>query len=568
MSASVSVALAPPAARILIEPGRGWCEVADGAARLWFAGHLYEPARAGEAAARELLATLRRADAANDAAVARILRGLHGHFAFVTALDDGTVVAAVDRVQSVPLFLGQREGGTLIAARARVLAEALGVGPAEIDPDAALAFAMGGFTIGAATLYRPIRALMDGEFAICRPGDVAPAPTRYYAYRPWRAEPVARDAAARGLRETILGLLETVRDSLGGRPVVVPLSGGLDSRLMVAGLAHLGHRDVTCVSYGQPGNHEAETARRVAERLGLRWIFAPRTLADMRAYFAGEDHRDYQRFADTFQSVPTEQDAATFSGLARALPDGAVVINGQSGDYITGGHVARSLVATLGDAPDERLWAAMVDKHFSLWPDLKTPERLAAIAAQLRADLVARGAPVDAGAPAWALYEASEYGNRQVKHVIQGQRVYDRLGFDWRMPLWDDAFVDFWERMPLEHKRGQNLYRETLIEADWGGVWSDIPAPAPRTVVPRWIRPLRLAGKALCAPCGRAAWHRFERRFLQYRMDVLCLYAAIPYGRIALDKRDGASVMSWINEVYLAAKGLDGAGRLRPPAAS
>jgi hypothetical protein len=75
-------------------------------------------------------------------------------------------------------------------------------------------------------------------------------------------------------------------------------------------------------------------------------------------------------------------------------------------------------------------------------------------------------------------------------------------------------------------------------------------------------------GKALCAPRGRAAWHRFERRFLQYRMDVLCLYAAIPYRRIALDKRDGASVMSWINEVYLAAKGLDGAGRLRPPAAS
>jgi asparagine synthase (glutamine-hydrolysing) len=58
---------------------------------------------------------------------------------------------------------------------------------------------------------------------------------------------------------------------------VVPLSGGLDSRIIVAMLKRLGVEDVICFTYGKKGNREAEISRQVAEALGYRWYFVEYT---------------------------------------------------------------------------------------------------------------------------------------------------------------------------------------------------------------------------------------------------------------------------------------------------
>jgi asparagine synthase (glutamine-hydrolysing) len=46
-----------------------------------------------------------------------------------------------------------------------------------------------------------------------------------------------------------------------GKTLVVPLSGGLDSRIIVAKLKRLGANDVICVSYGRKGCRESEIAK-------------------------------------------------------------------------------------------------------------------------------------------------------------------------------------------------------------------------------------------------------------------------------------------------------------------
>src|SRR5690606_848846 len=247
---------------------------------------------------------------------------------------------------------------------------------------------------------------------------------------------------------------------------------------------------VKCFAYGQPGNFEATASRQIAERLGYDWTFVPYTIRGQRAAFATPAHEDYRRFSDSLTAVPFEQD---FPALARLVDSGwaprdAVVVNGQSGDFITGNHIPPSLGPDAGDDAG-RDWTAVLDallaKHYALWQALGTPERLALVRRALSAELEALGAPPRPGAMAYGVYECSEYQNRQSKYVLGGQRVYDYFGLDWRLPLWERPFVDFWRTVPLALKYRQRLYRETLRRLDWGGVWRDIDDR--RRVSPGWL---------------------------------------------------------------------------------
>ncbi len=126
------------------------------------------------------------------------------------------------------------------------------------------------------------------------------------------------------------------------------------------------------------------------------------------------------------------------------------------------------------------------------------------------------------------LYEYAEFQDRQCRYVITGQRIYEFLGHEWRLPLWDNDYLQFWERVPLAEKAGQGLYARMLTNANWGGVWQDVPVNR-KTIRPLSLIPFRLAAKLLHAPFGRERWHRFERRYFQYWMDATCNAACVPY---------------------------------------
>ena len=59
-------------------------------------------------------------------------------------------------------------------------------------------------------------------------------------------------------------------------------------------------------------------------------------------------------------------------------------------------------------------------------------------------------------------YEIWEFDERQVKFIVQGQRIYDYFGFDWHLPLWDGEFTRFWSEMPLNFRKNKSLYKEYL----------------------------------------------------------------------------------------------------------
>ena len=557
-AASPAATLDAPRLRPMLDERFGWRRHAVGALTLWFKG--YEQTRGGAALALEAAALGGRPDT-----LAAWLASLDGFFALVVEAP-GWSLAAVDAVRSVPLIHARAGGEVLVTQDGPALARALGLTAADVNPDGAAALALAGFTIGADTLYRGVRQLLPGEYLVLRGGAVEIG--RYRTWRPWAPSAAEPEDLVQPLSILHERLIEKLIASAGDREILVPLSAGLDSRMILSGLVAAGYRRVRAFAYGLAGNREAVVSRQVAARLGVPWTFVPYTSRRVRAVDATEQHRQYLAYADSLTAIPFPQDYPALTAMLAEHGVGheAILVNGQSGDFITGNHVPEVLwQPATGAGPEarrERVIEALIAKHFKQWGSLRRPSHLEPVRRRLAEEIAAIGGmPADPRGD-HGIYEHCEFIDRQSKYVINGQRCYEVLGLDWRLPLWDREYLDFWQAAPLAAKRGQALYRRVLERDDWGSVWRDI-AINPLRVRPAWLAPLRLAAKALHLPLGRARWHRFERRYLTYWMAPLCSFAPWPYPRVALDRRDAASAIGWHIERYLDGKGLAWDGRAR-----
>ena len=248
----------PGRVRLDLEERFGWRRCTSGDVTLWVAGHVYGVDD------RHLTKVLQSQGTSPDvAALGLWIDGLSGHFA-MAAQGPGWMLAAVDWVRSIPLFFARDGEKWVVDNQAERLRLRCGLGAGDIDPDAALSLAMAGYTIDTATLYRGLEQLGPGELVVFRNADEEPVRRRYYTYRPWQlseAGAVEERLLRRRLASTTLGIFEKLRDSLDGRTLIVPLSAGLDSRLVVTAMGHLGYTNIKSFAYGLPGNFEAVTSR-------------------------------------------------------------------------------------------------------------------------------------------------------------------------------------------------------------------------------------------------------------------------------------------------------------------
>ena len=543
-------------AEIILGPDWGWIVSDTPAGRLSFRGYLTDGAKtlAGQSAADHVARTLQ--GAADDDALRRALTNLSGHFAFVLETP-ARIVACVDRIRSIPLLWGEAAGKVLIDDRGRRLRDRLGLSVGDLDPDQALAVAMSGYTVGGGTMYRGLRGLRPGEALIVEAS--APRTLRWFIYDAWSTEEAAQPE--KRLSELHRFMIERLASSADGRAICVPLSAGLDSRMIAAGLRAVGCKNVRLFAYGRPGNHEIAASKAIAERLGFPWTFVPFSGAMQRAMLADPRHeQSIWQDADTCAAVPFEQDWIAIAKLKQDgwIPADAIVVNGQTGDFITGNHVPKAFLAGVPASPElrrELAYASILDKHYTMWSSLRRADNDARMIKLLDNELADVGASFDTPAP-HGICEFLEYQERQAKYVVAGQRAYEAQQLEWRLPLWDDEYIAFWRRAPLAWKAGQSLYRRVLQADNWGDVWSDIPVNA-KTIRPRWLVPVRLAAKAASAPLGRDRWHGIERRLFGWWMDPLRVAAVVPYLKAAADNRGARHGVSWLIERYLGEHGIE-----------
>ena len=482
-------------------------------------------------------------------------RGLRGHFALVLE-SENFAIAIVDKDRSIPLFYSTEKTGSLVSSYAPDLLQKLQLDTSSINYQAALEIAMSGYTIGCKSLYEPILQLVAGSFLLYQNDKLKVE--SYYNYQPWKLRETSEKELKFNLTEITLNMMKDMINSLDGRQAVIPLSAGNDSRLIASALKELNYKNVHCVSYGLKGNFEAETAKLIAERLGYKWTFIPVSLKSQKKKFNESSFGDFLKFSDTLSSSPTLIDYSVVSFLKNnmIIDDDAIFINGNTGDFISGAHIS-SYMPKDSNYISDFLISNYINKHYSLWKCLKTKANIKIISLQLQSyvdDII--GENVLSPELLWTVGENMEWIGRQSKWVSVAQRSYEFHGYEWRMPLWDPVFMDFWEGVPYKHKINQKIYKDMLIENNWGGVWENIDINDHK-IASLYLRLLRTIFKLPFLLIGKKSWHQFDKKFFAYFLDNTAATAIVSYSKVIFDKCGARDRNSWLAKKYLSKHGIN-----------
>lgn len=400
-----------------------------------------------------------------------------GHFACILETAN-YVLAFVDRIRSYPIVYRTGSGLPQVSNSIDDLEDSEGL---TLDETACLELATTNYVTGARTLYRSVMQLQAGEAILISKDGSQPVHCKYTSYL---TEEFSERTEADLIEEhdaAVSAIFRRIVEDAAGREIWIPLSAGLDSRLVLAKLKSVGYEKLRTFSYGPPGNDDAHGASRIAQELGVPWTFVPYKARAVRDYFWSDERRKYWRYASCGVSVPFMVDEVALRHLVSsrqmADPSQAIIINGQSGDFISGGHLLGKHLERMDPEqsyPFSTIVEGVLKKHYAqrAYSDAERQEFSKLIQEKLGTDNGAyRGQKLA------NLYEFWEAEERQAKYVVNGQRSYDYIGLQWRLPLWDRELFNFWRAVPYRFKISQSLYKAYLRATDYCGMFRDREFP-------------------------------------------------------------------------------------------
>lgn len=382
----------------------------------------------------------------------------------------GEMVLAQDRLRSWPLFWSVQppsspgaRGRLVVSDDAAVMRQA--VEAPTLDERACRELVDAGFVSGPDTLLRDVYQVEQGSVVRIdlRTGG---ARTEIHSLARFDDTGIIEDpeAFAVVLEEALDAVMTRMMEDLGERRLVLPLSGGLDSRLLVAWLALRGLQDrAVAFTYGLPGSREVEVSRKVAEAIGLEWHAVDYEPQVLREAWRTNAAAEFLAQSYALSALPHVQDWYALTVLLErgvihpgevVLPGHTIVGNMHDEELLEAGTVSRRRIAQAISHHHQELQG----RQAQAWAD---PYR----AAKLKEFLSLRPYRGDAR-DVQSILESYNLRERQTKYINNSVRAYEHLGLDWALPMLDKEFWDAWHRGAVELTATRDFY-EVFIGRLW-----------------------------------------------------------------------------------------------------
>jgi asparagine synthase (glutamine-hydrolysing) len=402
--------------------------------------------------------------------IKNFLKELNGEFAIV-AETESKIFCAVDKIRSIPLFYTITEDTFIVSDSACYLKDKINH---HLNEENAAEFMLVGYVTGSDTLFNGIKQIRNGEILSYQKETDSLKTSYYFRFLHGNYYELPEDKLFEMLDSVLVNVFSRLIESTikQGKRLVVPLSGGLDSRIIVTMLKRLRVNDVICISYGREGNRQSMISKQVAKALGYEWFFVKYTTQKCHECCNSKEGNYFQEWAGNLSSLPHIHDFLALRELKnqRKIPDNSVLVPGHTGDVLSGSHIPKSYLDNSRRYDLETFLIDSLRMHYNLWK-LPYNYELEPVFKEKLNNLVF-GLEINDNETCANAIEFFDFNERQPKFIINSVRAYEFFGYEWRMPFWDTELINFYLKIPLKHRVNQDLYKKYARDRLFSGDFS------------------------------------------------------------------------------------------------
>jgi len=333
-------------------------------------------------------------------------------------------------------------------------------GEKEINDNSLTEFFSAGYTSGNKTLLKNIFQTQSNEYLIIDKTAKNFKSEFFYSY----AADKIHSASYNNLKISAINATENafkrMINSLNNRQVVLPLSGGYDSRLIALMLKKYHYQNVLCFTFGKKNNFELENSEKTAKLLGFNWIFIEYTSELINNYLETKTFKEYVNYTGKFSSMPFLQEyfAVKYLKDNKLIDENSIFIPGHSGDLLGGSQFVKVIPDNLKISDIPKL---ILKKKF-FYNTLSSSQKRV-LKKTIKHNLF-KFNPDYKNKIAYTVFEDYDIKEKITKFIFNSTSVFNFFGYEQRFPYWDKELLNFYKTLPAQYKKMKLLYDEILTD--------------------------------------------------------------------------------------------------------
>lgn len=262
-----------------------------------------------------------------------------------------------------------------------------------------------------------------------------------------------KSEAIQTIESTFLRFLK----SINNKTILLPLSGGFDSRLLAVFLKKHNYKNVICFTYGRKQNFEVENSKKTAKQLGYKWFFIEYSTELIANFLETNEFLEYAHFAGKYSSMPYLQEYFAVKYLKEELnvPNDSIVVPGFAGDFLGGSEYNK--VST--NLKTEKIADAILNIKLNNFKVSKSEK------SKLKEVMENNVRKIDnryeTKIPS-TVFEDYVLKERIAKYIFNSASYYLYFGFEVRFPYWDLELLNFFKELPIQYKKMKKFYDDVL----------------------------------------------------------------------------------------------------------
>lgn len=385
----------------------------------------------------------------------KIIKEINGCFSLLIKVESIVFIAS-DTTRSFPIFYTYNEEEIYISDAILFLKEKFKI--KEFNTLANLEFKASLHTYGKKTLLENVFQVQSNEYLIIENNKIIERDF-FFSYATEKEFTSSYNSLKKQTISTFENTFKRLLDSLENKTVVLPLSGGFDSRLIAVMLKKNNYKNVICFTYGRKDSFEIENSKKTAKALGFKWHFIEYNAKLTKGYLKTETFKSYAHFAGKHSSMPYLQEyfAVKYLKDHHLIDEKAVFIPGFAGDFLGGSQFLKVIPKNLKHT---EIIDLIFKKKYALHQFSLSKQK--EIKEEIEKSLLDFNSNYKQKIPA-TVFEDFDLKEKIAKYIFNSASIYTFFGYQHRFPFWDKELLEFFKKIPQEHKQLKVLFDDVLI---------------------------------------------------------------------------------------------------------